>query len=283
MKITGQTKLLALIGDPVIQAKTPLLMNQLLSRQGMQEDYALIPIQVSSTHLAEIVNSLRCIENFSGAVITMPYKVAVCALLDDLTPEAQAVGAVNVIYRDAKGKLHGHILDGEGFVSGLLAAGYQVQGRHCIMRGAGGAASAIAFALARHDCRSLQIYNRTMQTAKSLKNQLNALYPDFKVIVGDSKPSLTKKSSKAENNFAQDVFDIAINASSVGMNPQDSLPFSVEMLKRCKLVAECVIAPEQTALMQLSESLGLQTHSGINMLNSQLALMLEFMTKIKAA
>lgn len=282
MNITGQTKLLALIGDPVVKARTPALMNHLLHAQGMQDDYTLIPMQVSRIELAEVINSLRCIENFSGAVITMPHKVAVCALLDSITPEAQAIGAVNVIHRDTQGKLHGHILDGEGFVSGLLTAGYQVQGRHCMIRGAGGAAAAIAFALARHGCGSLRIYNRTIQTAESLKDRLNVLYPDFKVTVGDSKAFIAENSTKEKNTLAEDFFDIAINASSLGMNAQDSLPFSLEIIKCCKLVAECVIAPEQTAFLQLSKSLSIETHAGINMLNSQLALMLQFMTKKRA-
>lgn len=279
MNITGQTKLLALIGDPVIQARTPALMNQLLYAQDLQADYTLIPMQISRAHLSEVVNSLRCVQNFSGAVITMPHKVAICALLDTLTPEAKAIGAVNVIYRDTLGRLHGHILDGEGFVSGLLAAGHQVQGCHCIMRGAGGASAAIAFALARHGCASLRIYNRTVQTAENLKDQLYAIYPDFNVTVGDCQEFLAEIATQEKNMLAEDVFDIAINASSLGMNAHDSLPFPAEKIKRCKLVAECVIAPEQTAFLQLGKSLGIQTHSGINMLNSQLALMLQFMTK----
>ena len=63
------------------------------------------------------------------------------------------------------------------------------------------------------------------------------------------------------------------------MHAQDALPFSAALIKRCNLVAECVIAPEQTALLQLSHSLGIKTHLGLNMLNSQIALMLEFMIR----
>lgn len=117
--IRGQTRILALIGDPLVQAKTPTLMNKLLHAKGQQDDYVLIPIQVSSRHLQEMVNGLRHMQNFCGAVITMPHRIAICALLDFLTDEAQAIGAVNMIYRDTAGKLHGHILDGEGFVDGL--------------------------------------------------------------------------------------------------------------------------------------------------------------------
>lgn len=279
MTISGQTRILALIGDPVVQAKTPTLMNKLLHAQGQQDDYVLIPMQVCSSHLQAVVTGLRHMQNFCGAVITMPHKIAICALLDFLTDEAQAIGAVNVIYRDIAGKLHGHILDGEGFVSGLLAAGHSVQGSHCILRGAGGAASAIAFALARHGCQSLQIYNRSLKKAELLKAQLNAVYPAFKVTAVSAEQHIIDLFTQEESTSFQKRFDIAINASSLGMQPQDALPFSAALIKRCNLVAECVIAPEQTALLQLSHSLGIKTHLGLNMLNSQLALMLEFMTR----
>lgn len=277
MMISGQTRILALIGDPVEQAKTPALMNQLLEKRGKQDDYVLIPMQVCSSHLQAVVTGLRHMQNFCGAVITMPHKMAICALLDFLTDEAQAIGAVNVIYRDIAGKLHGHILDGEGFVSGLLAAGHSVQGSHCILRGAGGAASAIAFALARHGCQSLQIYNRSLKKAELLKAQLNAVYPAFKVTAVSAEQHIIDLFTQEESTSFQKRFDVAINASSLGMQAQDALPFSAALIKRCKLVAECVIAPEHTALLQLSHSLGIKTHLGLNMLNSQLALMLEFM------
>ncbi|RYY79525.1 MAG: shikimate dehydrogenase [Moraxellaceae bacterium] len=280
MTITGKTRILALIGDPVAQAKTPACINQLLVEQAKQDDYVLVPMHVSSGNLDAVISGLRHMQNFCGAVITMPHKVAICALLDELTPEAKAVGAVNVIYRDQFGKLHGHILDGEGFIAGLLAAEYRVQGSHCLMRGAGGAASAIAFALARHGCQSLRIDNRSRQKAEFLKDQLVLAYPEFKVTVGETGENLIDVPLSQANAAAfQEGFDIAINASSLGMQSQDELPFPSNIIKQCALVAECVIAPEQTALLQLANRLGIKTHTGLNMLNSQLALMLDFMTQ----
>lgn len=280
MIVTGNTRILALIGDPIVQAKTPALMNKLLHVQGQQGHYVIIPMQVSSHHLQDVISGLRHMQNFSGAVITMPHKVAICALLDILTPEAKAVGAVNVIHRDQFGRLHGHILDGEGFIAGLLIAGYRVQGSHCLMRGAGGAASAIAFALARHGCQSLRIDNRNRQKAESLKHQLVLAYPEFKVTVGRTDENLIDVPLTQANKAAfQEGFDIAINASSLGMQSQDDLPFSSNIIKQCALVAECVVAPEQTELLRLASRLGIKIHTGLNMLNSQLALMLDFMTQ----
>lgn len=279
MTITGKTRILALIGDPVAQAKTPARINQLLVEQDQQDDYVLVPMHVSSGNLHAVMSGLRHMQNFAGAVITMPHKVAICALLDTLTPEAQTTGAVNVVYRDAQGRLHGHILDGAGFVNGLLAAGYNVQGSHCLMRGAGGAASAIAFALAQHGCQSLRIYNRSVKKAEFLKDQLLLAYPEFKVTVAADDELVDNTGTQTNPLLFQRDIDIAINASSLGMQGQDNLPFSSNIIKHCKLVAECVIAPEQTALLQLANSLGIKTHVGLNMLNSQLALMLEFMTR----
>ncbi len=104
----------------------------------------------------------------------MPHKTAIVALLDELTPEARQVGAVNVVRRAPDGRLHGTILDGEGFVAGLASARHRVDGSACLLMGAGGAAAAIAFALAAHGCRELTVANRTAAKSTALAARVSA-------------------------------------------------------------------------------------------------------------
>lgn len=262
MHINGTTQLLGLIGDPVAQARTPRMANDFLA-QDADPFKVLLPMHVAAQDLAAFVSGLRRWQNFLGAVVTMPHKVAMAQLVDELTPQARLVGAVNVIRRESDGRLTGTILDGEGFIAGLAEAGHQVSGARCILSGAGGAASAIAFALAAHGCQSLHILNRTPEKAQELARRVQAQYPRTELRTGPASSDTT--------------YDIAINGTKLGMQAGDPLPFAEDVVARSLLVAECVIAPELTPLLQLAQRQGRPAHTGVFMLSAQLQLMLAFM------
>jgi shikimate dehydrogenase len=192
----------------------------------------------------------------------MPHKSTVLPLLDELSAEARLVGAVNVIRRESDGHLVGAAFDGEGFVAGLRSVGHDVRGKTCLLVGAGGAAAAIAFALAKYGCRSLTISNRTEAKAASLASRVRAVYPHVQARIG-SNPKIN--------------FDVAINATSLGTKPSDELPMSYEVIKRSAIIAECVIAPEMTRLLEVAQEAGCVTHTGVPMLTAQMNLMLQFM------
>ena len=262
MRIDGTTELLGLIGDPVAQARSPGMANQILEQRGKLGPFVLVPMHVPASGLTVFVSGLRTMQNFSGAIVTMPHKTTMAALIDELTPEAQLVGAVNVIRRNADGKFIGTVLDGEGFVGGLLCAGHAVAGKTCVLVGAGGAASAIAFALAKHGCGSLCVLNRTSSKADALARRLREAFPTFAV---------------ATALAHEGTIDIAINATSLGMKPGDELPMPETLIDRSSLVAECVITPEVTALLDVAKRKGRQVHTGVPMLAAQIDLMLSFM------
>ena len=197
--------------------------------------FVLVPMHVAADGLAECVAALRHVRNFGGAIVSMPHKTAIVRLLDELTPEARLVGAVNVIQRRADGGLVGTILDGEGFVGGLAREGHRVAGAHCLLAGAGGAASAVAFALAKHGCASLCIVNRTRRRPMNWRARVRRAFPAVRVVTDAT--SLRR-------------IDIAVNGTSLGMQPDDALPFPDSVIERSALVAECVIAPEMTRLLQ---------------------------------
>jgi shikimate dehydrogenase len=260
--ITGGTRLLALVADPVAQARSPAMANDVLDAWGRLGAFVLLPMRVPSGGLRDVVTAIRRIENFAGAIVSMPHKTAIVALLDELTAEATLVGAVNVVRRTDEGRLVGTVLDGEGFVAGLRAAGHEIAGARCLLAGAGGAASAIAFALARHGCAALTITNRTAAKATALAERVRAAFPHVAVDAGP---------------HAAGAFDVAVNATSLGMRGGEALPIAPAVVERCRIVAECVVAPERTPLLELAEARGRATHTGVPMLAAQMELMLRFM------
>jgi shikimate dehydrogenase len=259
--ITGTTKLLALIADPIAQARSPGLVTTILQRRGRFGDFVFVPLQVPEGALADVVTGIRRIGNFAGAVVSMPHKQAMVPLIDEVLPDGRIVGAVNVIRRNADGRLIGTTLDGEGFVAGLAGAGHGVNGKTCALVGAGGAGSAIAFALARHGCATLAIVNRTAAKAEALAAQVRAAFPGVDVRVGDDGRR----------------FDVTVNATSLGMRPGDALPMSRDLVERSAVVAECVVTQDMTPLLALAQDVGRTIHPGLPMLTAQLDLLLDFM------
>jgi shikimate dehydrogenase len=260
--ITGATRILGLIADPVSHARSPAMMTEILRERGRFGAFVLLPMETPASALGQVVDGLRRIANFAGAIVSMPHKTAIVPLLDELTPEARLVGAVNVVRRAPDGRLHGTILDGTGFVAGYEAAGHRIDGHSVLLVGAGGAASAIAFALAAHGCAVLTLTNRTAAKATALAARVAAAYPDVEIRFDDA-PGRR--------------YDLAVNATSLGMHDGDPLPMSDDLIGRAKMVAECVVTTEITPLLARARSLGCAIHTGVPMLRSQMDLMLRFM------
>ena len=142
MNISGTTRVAAVLGWPVEHSRSPALLNAAFSADRI--DAVLVPIGVPPEGLAAAIAGLRAMRAL-GASVTLPHKVAVAALCDELSPAARAIGAVNCLaFGDA---LVGHNTDCDGFLDGLVAAGCAPAGKRAVLLGAGGAARAVAYAL----------------------------------------------------------------------------------------------------------------------------------------
>lgn len=261
-QVDGKLTILGILGDPISQVKAPLMMNAELKRLQIA-DTLMVPFHVSSEGLRGIVTGLKSLHNFRGAIVTMPHKKAILPLLDHVSNQAKAIGACNVIRREADGSLSGTMLDGEGLVSSLIASGYAVKNKSIYLAGAGGAACAIAHALAAHGATTITLYNRSMDKAKTLRQAIQNLYRDITINLGSNAPT---------------HHDIIINATSVGMGNDADMPFSLEKLHNSALVCDIIIYPEKTALLQAAELKGHPTHYGRAMLQHQISLMREYMS-----
>ncbi len=259
-QITGRTRVFAILADPVDHVQTPQNLNALAAARGC--DGVLVPLHVAADGLAAAVAGLRAMRNLGGFVVTVPHKTAIVPLLDDLTGAARLVGAVNAVRRAADGRLTGDILDGTGFVAGLRAAGHEPRGQKIYIAGAGGAAAAIAFALAEAGAARLAIANRTARRADALLDRLRCRFPDLAVTSGGRDPS---------------GHDLVVNATSQGLHPDDALPADAAALTPDQIVAEIIMAPAVTPFMAAAAARGCRTHPGLPMLRCQLDLMADWM------
>jgi shikimate dehydrogenase len=258
--ITGRTRLWLILADPIVQVKTPQMINGVIAERGV--DGVMIPMHVSSDHLANVVTAIRGMKNCGGMIITVPHKSAIVDLLDDVSPNARLIGAVNAIRREADGRLTGEILDGLGFVAGLKQNAIDPKGLAAYLAGAGGAANAIAFALAEAGVTRLTIANRTRAKAEDLARRLAIAFPALPVAIGT--PDATGH-------------DLLVNATSLGLKQDDALPFDPVSLRPEQIVADIIMDPEETAIMAAARAKGCRVHPGKPMLLAQRELMSEFL------
>ena len=155
MNISGKTKICGLIGDPVEHTMSPVMHNAAFEKLGL--DYAYLPFRVKPEELPQAVSGLKAL-NATGFNVTIPHKVAVIPLLDELDPLAEKIGAVNTVVND-NGVLKGYNTDASGFLQALLERRVEPAGKNIVLLGAGGAARAIAYILAERNVH-LTILNR---------------------------------------------------------------------------------------------------------------------------
>lgn len=263
VQVTGKTRLYAILADPVEHVKTPMVMHRVFARHAV--DGVLVPMHVAPAGLAAALAGLRALENFGGFIATMPHKEAMLALCDEVSPAARAVGAVNCVRREADGRMVGAILDGIGFVEGLRRAGHPPEGHRAVLAGAGGAASAIAVALAEAGVTELTIVNRTAARAGQLKARLAESHPELRVRIGDGGVAGA---------------ELVVNATSLGMRPGDPLPLDPAGLAPGQVVAEAIMDPAETPLLAHARAAGATVHPGLPMLEAQIELMARHMGAI---
>ncbi len=260
MPVTGRTRIFGIVADPIHHVKTPEAFNRLLEAEGV--DGVMVPVHVSPSGLGDMLDGFRAMRNFGGFIVTVPHKTPVVDLCDELVGDAAQVGAVNCIRREPDGRLVGAILDGVGFVEGLRRAGIEPKGMRAYLAGAGGAAAAIAFALAEAGVSSLTVSNRTVARADALRDRVAAAYPAL-----DLSADATRVAAH----------DLVVNATSLGMKDGDPLPVDVEQIHDGQVVAEIIMEPAMTPLLDAAQARGCRIHRGMAMLQAQIVAMARHM------
>lgn len=257
--IAGDTRLFVIVGDPIAQARSPKVFNEIF--QKMSVNAVFVPMQIPAASLKAAIDGLKTIKNLDGIVVTVPHKIALAAQVDQLLPIAQRVGAINCMRRADSGEWIGEMYDGEGFVLGLRKQGHAPTGMKVFQAGAGGAGKAVAHALASAGVQSLQLVDVDTVKQDALVAELKTLYPDVAISIGTFEPS---------------GVDMVVNATPCGMTAEDALPFSIDQLDRGALVADLIMKPERTKLLLRAEERGHKTHLGRHLLESQAEIIAAF-------
>ena len=239
------------LGWPVKHSRSPKIHGYWLEQLGLAGTYSYI--EVPPENLAATVAELRS-QGFAGANITVPHKEDIFALCDTVTPQAQAVGAVNTIWLE-NSTLHGDNTDIYGFTQNLTDFAPQWQtGKTALVLGAGGAARAILHALVAQGYSKIFLVNRGLERAETLA----ALWPHHV-------EALTWEAGLSRLPEA----DLLVNTTSLGMSGQPPLKFALTGAKPSLIVNDIVYVPLQTDLLKDARSSGLTAVDGLGMLLHQ--------------
>ena len=254
-RIKGTTGLMALIGSPVGHSGSPEMYN--FSFRYHNLDYAYMAFDIKEDQVVAALDAIRLFK-MRGANVTMPCKNEVAKHMDELSPAARIIGAVNTIVNE-DGKLIGHMTDGLGFVRNLKEHGVDVRGKKLVILGAGGAATAIQVQCALDGAASIAIFNpddpffaRAEATAEKLKKET----PDCEVHVYkmEDQDRLRDEVAKA---------DILINGTRAGMKPnEDQTLIDKSMFRPELVVADVVYNPEETRMVKEAKEAGCKVAIG---------------------
>ncbi|BBP67159.1 MULTISPECIES: shikimate dehydrogenase [Pseudomonas] len=248
------TVLAGLIGAGIQASRTPALHEHEGDAQGMRYLYRLIDLDALTLDSSALPDLLAAAErmSFTGLNITFPCKQAIIPLLDELSPEARGIGAVNtVVLKD--GKRVGHNTDCLGFAEGFRRGLGDVSRGHVVQMGAGGAGAAVAHALLAEGVQTLSIFDVEVSRAEALAHNLNQHFGAGRARAGHDLPAAMAEA------------DGLVNTTPMGMTKLPGMPVPVELLRGALWVAEIVYFPLETELLRNARALGCRTLDGGNM------------------
>lgn len=271
MKITGKTKKIGIIGWPVEHSFSPAIQNAAFS--ALNINYVYVPLAVQPGKLKDAISGLKALD-FTGANVTIPYKVAVMEYLDIIDQSAQQMGAVNtIVVRD--GLTYGYNTDSEGYMQSLRAQGVTVAKQQAVILGAGGAARAVVRGLLNHGIERVTVVARNEQKATEF----------LQLFTGDDYKRLSYCPWQTEAlRSAVSGCRLLINSTSLGMSPhiEDMPDVPWDALLPQSVVSDLVYNPLHTRFLQTAAKAGHTVVTGDGMLIGQGALAFSLWTGLAA-
>ena len=258
--ITGHTRLTALLGSPVAHSISPMMHNEAFHLLDL--DYVYLCFDVNEATLPSAVEGLKTC-GIRGFNLTMPNKNKIVELLDDLSPAAKLIGAVNTVVND-DGRLTGYNTDGVGYMQAVKDAGYDIQGKTITVMGAGGAATAICAQAALDGVKKIHIFARETsrfwaRTQKLVEN-INATLP-CEAVLHENKDLPALRDAIAESV-------LLLNATSVGMAPDidHTIITDTSLYRPDLIVSDVIYNPQETRFLREAREAGCRTFNGMYML-----------------
>jgi shikimate dehydrogenase len=263
--------LCGLVGAGIQRSLTPAMQEEEARAQGLRLHYQLIDLDAAGQSVDALPGLIAAARTmgFAGLNITYPCKQAVIPLLDGLSDEARAMGAVNtVVFHD--GKATGHNTDGSGWRWGFERALPDANLARVVLLGAGGAGSAIAHSLCRMKAQSLVIVDSDAARANALAAELNRQYGGARVGASTDAAAALQGATGL------------VHATPTGMDKLPGLPLAARLLRPDLFVAEIVYFPLETALLKAARALGCRVVDGGTMAVGQAVGAFELFTGLKA-
>lgn len=253
----GSRRRLCVIGDPISHSLSPVLQSFLIEHFDLPFTYEAV--RVVPNELPAFVEKLRAGE-FAGASVTLPHKQAVMPLLEECSPTARHIGAVNTIVPEG-GLLHGHNTDAAGFLRAAQAAQIDFKNQKVLLLGAGGAAKAVLHVLREQGAGAIHICNRDLARAeKWLAAGAQESQKELHLVEWE----------KREQWLQAGPVNVIINATSAGMPPQREIsPLPAAALRKDLAVIDLIYNPPETLLLQEAKKAGARVLNGLPMLIHQ--------------
>lgn len=269
MKITGRTKVVGVIGDPVEHSCSPPMHNAAFKELGL--DYVYVPFHVKPEHLRSAIEGFKAL-NVAGINVTLPHKKAVLPLMDSISEEAELIGAVNtLVFKD--GIVEGHNTDARGFIASLRESGFSdFKNKKVVVLGAGGGAQAIIVGLALEGVDRIIIANRTKEKGVELARSLS------------SKTMVMTEGISLDDNRLKDYIsesDLLISTITASMDTRIPLVVDPNWFHKDLTVCDIVYIPPETNLLKEALVRGLKTIGGMGMLVHQGAISFQLWTGVK--
>ena len=252
-RISGTTTMYGLIGSPVGHSGSPAMYNYSFQKLGIDSVY--LAWDIKAGQVADFIKAAKLL-HVKGFNITMPRKMETAGLVDELSPAAQIIGAVNTVVIE-DGKLTGHITDGKGFILNLEDKGVTIKDKKVVLMGGGGAGTAIFVQAALDGAKEIAVFNRKASAnfakLETIAEKLKEMVPACKVTICDL----------GDENLLYDTIrqsDILINSTNVGMAPKtdETLIHDMSVYREDLVVAEIIYNPKETKMMADAKAAGVK-------------------------
>lgn len=257
--INGRTRLYAIVGDPIIQVKSPEMVTWEFHRRGINA--LVVPMHIGTADFETCMPAIQRLHNLDGLIFTIPFKARALAFADEVGPQARRLGGFNALARRPDGRWAGEMFDGLGCAEALRRRGVAVAGRRLMVLGLGGAGTAIAAALASERPAVMWLHDLKADRIDAVAQLIASISPDTQLQIGQA---------------PLDEVDILLNATPMGMLDDQRMAITATTLPAGLVVFDAVVIPEQTPLLRLAESCGCTVVKGREMMLGQIARIVDF-------
>ena len=247
--LSGRTRIYGIIGCPVEHSFSPLMQNAAFD--ALEIDARYLAFSVKPEQIPQAIAGIRAL-NIHGVNVTVPHKRFVISCLDEISPLAQLIGAVNTI-KNVRGRLIGTNTDVSGFIRSLETLNFSPKHKSIALLGAGGSARAVLAGLSEAGASCIFIHNRTVGRAESLVTEFSQKFPD------------TQLKSVSVKTILETPLDLLVNTTTVGMESDES-PLDLSQCKKIEHLVDLIFTPAKTSLLKQAEEFGIPVINGLGML-----------------